>query len=207
VGKIVCKAPEEAKLAEWCLRWAKTKANKPLSEDAADLLLTLIGPEMGLLASEIEKLAVAVGNKPRIDPADVQEYVGRSRQADVFKILDDIAGGQPGEAFGLLTRLLDEGDDPLAILGPLTYQLRKLASIERFLSEGRPLPAAMDGAKIPKWDRVRDATNRQLKHLGRRRLMRLSEWLADLNFGLKGGNPLESRVQLERFLVQLAKGK
>lgn len=204
-GKIVCKAPDEAKLAEWCLRWAKTKARKPLTEEAADLLLTLIGPEMGLLASEIEKLAVAVGSKPQIDPNDVQQYVGRSRQADVFKILDDVAAGNSGEAIGLLTRLLDEGDDPLAILGPLTYQLRKLASIERFHSEGRPLAVAMDAAKVPKWDKVRDATTRQLKHLGRRRLMQMSEWLAELNFGLKGGSPLEPRVQLERFLVQLAK--
>jgi DNA polymerase III subunit delta len=206
-GKIVCKAPDEAKLADWCIRWARTNADKPLTDEAADLLLTLIGPEMGLLASEIEKLAVAIGNKQEIGPADVQQYVGRSRQADVFKILDDVGAGKPAEAISLLTQLLDEGDDPLAILGPMTYQLRKLASIDRFLSEEMSLASALDAAKVPKWDKVRDATNRQLKHLGRRRLMQLSEWLTDLNFGLKGGCPLEPRVQLERLLARLAKAR
>jgi DNA polymerase-3 subunit delta len=30
-------------------------------------------------------------------------------------------------------------------------------------------------------------------------------WLAELNAGLKGGDPLPERVQLERFIVQLAR--
>ena len=44
----------------------------------------------------------------------------------------------------------------------------------------------------------------QLKHLGRRRLDRLYDWLLEVDLGLKGGNPLPPAVQLERLVIRLA---
>ena len=70
---------------------------------------------------------------------------------------------------------------------------------------GMPLGPAMDAAGVPKWDKARIGCEKQLKHLGRRRLEKLTGWLADINLGLKGGNPLPERVQVERLVVQLAR--
>lgn len=204
-GKIACKAPDEEKLAGWCVRFAKSQGGKILTDESAELLLAFIGNGMGLLASEIEKLAVAVGNKATIDPPDVENYVSRTKAADVFRILDFVGQNKPGEAIKFLRQLYDEGDDPLAVLGPLSYQLRKLATIDRFVGEGQSVAAAMDAAKVPKWGNVRGATQQQLNHLGRRRLGQLTEWLAEVNVGLKGGSALTEEVQLERLLVRLAK--
>jgi DNA polymerase-3 subunit delta len=47
----------------------------------------------------------------------------------------------------------------------------------------------------------------QLRHLGRRRLNRLYEWLIDADGGLKGGSQLPKRTILERLVVQLARDK
>ena len=63
----------------------------------------------------------------------------------------------------------------------------------------------MDAAKVPAWPRARESYERQLRQLGRRRLEKLTEWLAEINLGLKGGNPLPERVQVERLVVQLAR--
>ena len=63
----------------------------------------------------------------------------------------------------------------------------------------------MDAAKVPGWDKARMAFERQLRHLGRRRLEKLIEWLTEINLGLKGGNPLPERIQVERLIVQLAR--
>ena len=44
-----------------------------------------------------------------------------------------------------------------------------------------------------------------MKHLGGRRLLKLTDWLVEINLGLKGGNALPERVQVERLVVMLAR--
>lgn len=204
-AKLVCKGPPPYKLAEWCVGWASGHHGKKLAPDAAELLVELVGSQMGLLDSELEKLAVAIGTKTSIDAADVDRLVGRSRAADVFRILDAVGEEKPAEALGVLGQLLEEGEDPLAILGPLTYQLRKLATVGRLLGQGYSLGPAMDKAGVPNWPKIRTGVERQVRYLGRRRLDQIPEWLVEINLGLKGGNPLPPRLQIERLIVKLAR--
>lgn len=204
-AKVGCKAPPAYKLGGWVREWAKAGHGKTLAADAADLLLDLVGPAMGLLDRELEKLAVAVGVKAGIEAADVARLVGRSSAADVFRILDAVGDGRPDAALGILERLFAEGEDPMAVLGPLTAQLRKLAAVGRLLAEGQALGPAMDAAKVPAWPAARQGFEKQVKWLGRRRLDQLTGWLVEINHGLKGGNPLPERVQVERLVVRLAR--
>ena len=163
---------------------------------------------MGLLDQELGKLAIGGG---RASPASARRTwsgsSGRSKSADVFRILDAIGEGKPGEALSILEELFAEGEDPMAVLGPLTAQLRKLAAVGRLhLAEGLPLgPGDGRGARCRPGPGLRESTERQLRHLGRRRLEKLTEWLTEINLGLKGGNPLPERVQVERLVVQLAR--
>lgn len=204
-AKIQCKAPPAYKVADWAANWAVAHHGKTLPPDAAGLLVDLVGPQLGLLDQELAKLATAVGPKPRIDPEDVDRLVGRSRSANVFRILDAVGEGRPAEALQVLAELFADGEDPLAVLGPLSAQLRKLAAVNRQVALGLSLGPAMDAAGVPKWPQARQATERQLRHLGRRRLDQLADWLVDINLGLKGGNPLPPRLQLERLVVKLAR--
>jgi DNA polymerase-3 subunit delta len=207
-AKIVCKAPPPYKLdalAAWCVGWAKSRHGKKLAADAAEVLVDLVGGAMGLLDQEIGKLTSAVGAKAAIAAEDVTSLVGRSKAAEVFKIMDAIGDGKPGEALSILEDLFAEGEDPMAVLGPLTAQLRKLAAVGRLVAEGMPLGPAMNAAKVPAWDKARESFEKQLRYLGRRRLDKLTEWLAEINLGLKGGNALPERVQVERLVVMLAR--
>jgi DNA polymerase-3 subunit delta len=77
--------------------------------------------------------------------------------------------------------------------------------VGREVFSGATLPTAMDRAGVPKWDKARQACERQVKHLGRRRLEKLYDWLVETNLGLKGGSPLPPRLQLERLVVRLAR--
>lgn len=207
-AKIACKTPPAYKIYElkpWLTEWAKTAHKKKLAPDAAELLLELVGSSMGLLDQELGKLAVAVGAKPGIAVEDVDRMVGRSKAADVFRILDAIGEGKPGVALSILEELFTEGEDPMGILGPLTAQLRKLAAVGRLTAEGQALGPAMDAAGVPRWPKARESCERQLKYLGRRRLDKLTDWLVEINLGLKGGNALPERVQVERLVVMLAR--
>jgi DNA polymerase-3 subunit delta len=207
-AKIVCKVPPPYKLNDllpWCTEWARTAHKKKLTPDAAQLLLELVGPSMGLLDQELGKLAVGVGSRPDIAAADVDALVGRSKAADVFRIMDAIGNGRPGEALSVLEELFTEGEDPMAVLAPLTGQLRKLAQVGRLMGERMPLGQAMDAAGVSRYAPHREAFERQLRHLGQRRLAKLTDWLVEINLGLKGGCALPERVQVERFVVTLAR--
>ncbi len=204
-AKLVCKAPSTDRLKGWCTSWCKAQYEKPITADAAEYLVELVGPHMGLLDQELAKLATSIGPAPTITGDHVDTYVARSRAANVFHILNAIGDGQPAKALGILNELFEEGEDPLAILGPLTAQLRKLAGVERGLKETGSLGPAMDKAGIPTWPQARQAAERQVKHLGRRRLVELPNMLVDINLGLKGGNPLPNRLQVERLVVKLAR--
>ncbi len=204
-AKVSCKAPSLAKLADWCCSWAKAGHKKKLGRDAAMMLLELVGTSMGQLDQELEKLAVAIGPKSEITGEDIHKLVGRSRAANVFQILDAVGDGKPQAAFTILHQLFAEGEDPLAILGALTSNLRKLATVGRHAALGQSLGPAMDAAGVASWPQARQSAERQIKHLGMRRLKELPEWLIEINLGLKGGSPLPPRMQLERLLVKLAR--
>lgn len=205
-AKIACKAPYENTLPKWCVGWAKSAYEKRLAPEAAELLVELVGPAMGLLDMELSKLSTAVGTAA-IEAADVDRLVGRSASADVFRILDAIGEGKPKAALAILEQLFAEGEDPMAVIGPLTAQLRKLAAVGRGVANKESLGQAMDNANVPRWEKARISAEKQVRWLGLRRLGQLTDWLVEINLGLKGGNALPERVQVERLIVKLARSR
>src|SRR5262249_20141353 len=120
---IACKAPRPAQLPAWCAQRAKSAYSKKLADPAARALLELIEPSLGLLDQELAKLATYVGTAAEITAEDVDTLVGRSRGADVFRILDAIGQGKAGEALAILQRALADGEEPIGILGAFSWQL------------------------------------------------------------------------------------
>lgn len=202
-GTVSCKAPASHKLPEWCARWAKQAHGKDMPLPAARLLVDLVGPEMGLLDQELAKLAVYVGKAPRLEQADVDRLVGSSRAESIWKIFDAVGAGHTGEALMILDTLLVQGEEPLRILGAFSMQLRRLAQAARLHFQGQALGTALEQAGIVPF--ARQAAEQQLRHLGRRRIDRLYDWLLEADLGLKGSSQLPPRALLERFVIRLAR--
>jgi DNA polymerase III subunit delta len=91
------------------------------------------------------------------------------------------------------------------VLAPLSWQLRGLAKAGRLNQQGVPLGRAIERAGF--WPSKRPEVEQQMRHLGRRRLSRLYDWLLEANSGLKGGSQLPGRTILERLVLQLAREK
>jgi DNA polymerase-3 subunit delta len=204
-GAISCKAPPIYKLPEWCMGWAKSCHGKELPLAAARLLVDLVGAEMGVLDQELTKLAIYVGSAPQIKTADVDKLVGSSRTQNTFKIFDAIGAGRAGEALAILGRLFDQGEEPLAILGAIGWQLRRLAKVVGLRRQGIPLYAAMERAGVQHF--AQQGIEQQLRHLGPQRADRLYDWLLETDFGLKGASQLPPRTLLERLVVRLARSQ
>lgn len=199
---IQCKAPAPHRLPEWCVQRATAGHGKPITLSAAQMLVELVGPEMGLLDQELAKLTAYVGSASKIDAGDVDKVVGNSRAENIWKIFDAIGSGQTAAALTILDRLLDQGEDPIRILGAFSMQLRRLAQCARLAIQGLPIPAALDKAGVPAW--AQKGCEQQLRHLGRRRASSLYDWLLEADLGMKGSSQLSPRTQLERLIIQLA---
>jgi len=203
---IACKSPETETLPQWCVNWCASKHKKQLSAQAAKLLVDLIGSEMGLLDMEMEKLSVYVGTAPKIDIRDVDQLVGRSRLESIWEIFNLIGAGKVAESLAYLSRLLDQGEDPMKLLGVVfSTRLRKTAQVARLHAQGVPLQDAMNRVGIPPF--ARQGEEQLMRHLGRRRLDRLYDWLLETDQGMKGGSALPPPVLLERLVVRLARAR
>lgn len=199
---IDCKAPKPYTLPGWCAEWSAARYQKKLPADAAQLLVDLAGADMGQLDQELQKLAIYVGDKTRIELADVDQLVGRSRSENTWKIFDALATGNPAHALQLLDRLLELGEEPMKMLGAFGSQLRRLAQAGRLVTQGMSMGAALAKVGFPPF--TVGGAEKQLRHLGRHRAARLYDWLLEINMGLRGGSPLPERTQFERLVLRLA---
>ncbi len=200
---LACKAPPAARLPEWCRGWCSARHGKELTPAAAQLLVDLVGAEMGQLDQEMEKLALYAGAAPRVEPADVDALVGQGRVENTWKIFELIGSGRAGEALTFLERLFEQGEDVHRLLGMFSHQLRRLAQAARLNARGTPLSAALSQAGVAPFA-VRTA-EAQVRHLGRRRLDALYDWLLQTDMGLKGSSALPPRTLLERLVVRIAR--
>ena len=78
-------ADEKRILFEQAERLLKS-AQKTIHKEAFELLVNKTGFQVGVFLSELEKVVVFLKDKPRIDPADVEEIVGRTKEDSVFDL-------------------------------------------------------------------------------------------------------------------------
>lgn len=205
---IQCKTPAGAQLGSWLVRWAKQSHGFQLTRPAADLLVDMVEPELGLLDQELAKLALLADPQGRVTPAQVGQAIGTWRAKTTWDMLDSVLDGNAQEAMVQLDRLLLAGEQPIAVLGKIAASLRRLAAATRLI---RSAEAA--GRRIALRDALRQAgvqpfvlekTQRQLRRLGRHRGAKLYRWLLQADLDLKGASHLPPRLILERLLVRLA---
>ncbi len=202
-AQVACKALGSRQLPSWCVQQAKSAYSKKLSSAASQLLVDLTEPSLGMLDQELAKLASYVGERTTIDVDDVDKLCGRSRAADVFRILAAIGEGKLGEGLDILHRLRDDEAEPIQVLGAFSWQLRKVAQAARLIKQGQSTGQAMANAGIAPFNSR--PLEQLMRHLGMRRLESLYDWLLEVDLGLKGNNPLPMWMQLEHFIVRLGK--
>jgi DNA polymerase-3 subunit delta len=201
-ASIACKALPPARAVDWCRHWATQRHEQSISAAAARLLVDLVGPELGLLDQELAKLSVFVGPGQGIGEKEVDLLVGNSSEANTFKVFDAIATGDIGAAMQVIDRVLAQGDEPLRVLGAFTYQLRNLVRIVRLTQQGHRIREAFDTLGVPPYGRTR--LEQLARHLGKKRIDRLYQWLIETDQALKSSSQLPERVLLERLVARLA---
>ncbi len=123
-----------AALGGW-IRGRVKEGQGTISPEAVRMLASLVGENLWVLASEIEKLLLYTAGR-RIDEGDVKEVVSYAREANVFTMVDALIEGRAARAAPLLHQLLQEGDTAPYLLVMITRQLRLLVQSKELSLQG-----------------------------------------------------------------------
>jgi DNA polymerase-3 subunit delta len=123
-----------AALGGW-IRERVKEGKGTISPEAVRMLASLVGENLWVLASEIEKLLLYTMGR-RIDEGDVKQVVSYAREANVFTMVDALIEGRAARAAPLLHQLLQEGDTAPYLLVMITRQLRLLVQSKELSLQG-----------------------------------------------------------------------
>jgi DNA polymerase-3 subunit delta len=114
---------------------------KRLVPAARDVILRRAGADLALLASELEKLCLAVGERDSIGEDDVRRNVLDMAESWIFDFTGALSSRQIARALPLLRGLFDHGEPPLRLLAMIVREVRLLLVARECL----------DGALRGKW--------------------------------------------------------
>jgi DNA polymerase-3 subunit delta len=208
---IECKAPNERQLKTWLTKRAKSEHQVRLEAAAADLLLELVPPELGILVQEVAKLALTADDDRVIDVQLVRENVGGWRARTTWDMIDAAADGRAADAIAQLDRLIAAGEKPHGLLPQIASSLRRFATATSLIDaadarkQKLPLRNALSQAGVLPF-KLNDA-ERQLRQIGRGRAAQLTRWLLAADLAIKSHNSADdaARIELERLIVRLAR--
>lgn len=119
--------------------WAKSRL-KELKTTADDSVLSqiigLVGTDVQTLFNELDKLASAVADTGRITSVIVDELIGRSRELSNFELGDHLLANNRKRALETLHRLLDDGAEPVMLIGLIAGNYHRLALAKHLLAKG-----------------------------------------------------------------------
>ncbi|HUR97142.1 MAG TPA: DNA polymerase III subunit delta [Pyrinomonadaceae bacterium] len=204
------KAVEFADLKdEELVAWARTKikdAGSEIDERGLRLLVSLVGPNVRRLTIEIEKLSTAALPDRFISSELIESLVANSREVSNFDLTDYLFAGRKKEALKTLHKILDDGSEPLALLGLISYNVRRLLMAKEAMSQG------LDRGEVARIAKLRYSDQENFLATARRTdagkltgaIRRLAETDLAVKTSIGGSGPAGARLQIEMLVAELA---
>lgn len=122
---------KEREMPLWLIGKAKEKGYA-LSESTANYLLGIIGPDLGMLSSEIDKLMLL--GKKEVGEKEIDEIVEAKRSYSAFALVDALRARDAERALRIC-RVLLETEEPFSILGALNWQYSQFLAVRKTAAE------------------------------------------------------------------------
>jgi len=113
---------------------------KPIEPSAADLLSFLIGNNLQELSSQIEKLVVFAGSRPRITLEDVRAVASSSKAFTVFELARYLCARDLPNTLKSLDTLFRNGEETPMMIGALSRHFRQLWRVRELLDRKSAKP-------------------------------------------------------------------
>lgn len=163
------------------------------SPDASRYLVDHLGEDRLVTRSEIEKLALYVGDGGRVDLDDAVVSVGDSAALELDDAVMAAAEGDMARLDRVLGRVFQEGESPVAVARALLRHLHRLHAMAARVSTGAPVEDVMRAARPPIFFKHQDGIRRQLGQWHEPALRTALERLAQAEIQMKTtGLPAET---------------
>jgi DNA polymerase-3 subunit delta len=110
--------------------WARTRINdlgSNIDDNALRHLITLTGADLRRLSNEIAKLSTAALPDKRISTELIDSLVANTGEIGQWDFLNHLNAGRKRGALAALKKMLDDGEEPLMILGQIAGSYRRNA--------------------------------------------------------------------------------
>jgi DNA polymerase-3 subunit delta len=158
-GQVIEHKAANVNVARFAIETAQA-AGKKLSIQDANVLVEWLGTDLGRVRSEVEKLALFVGNVGTIHANDIRECSALLGEAEIWGLTGAIASKNVDGALATLHRLTAAGDDARRLLGMIAWQMREIVKLSELVAAGVP------DAEIRKQGRVRFEVLRAVRTAG-----------------------------------------
>jgi len=185
-------------LGDWVQGRIKEGGGK-ISPAALKLLVGLVGTDLWVMSSEIDKL-LAYCSGQVISEDNVKQLTSYTREANIFALVDAILEGRSSQAQQLLHRLLRDGASPSYILAMITRQLR-LIVLAKDRGRKRSQPGISDSLESIS-DYSLEKALKQGKAFSLERIKKAYDKLLEADVGIKTGK-YEGDLALDLLVVEL----
>ena len=190
-------APKGRSLVTW-LKQRGVEHKLKLDDRGAWSLIDAVGAELRGLDSALEQLVAAHGEGARVGVKEVRRAFPRLADERTFAFTDAVGERSLPVAMTSLRRLLEQGDEPLALFGVLNGHLRRLLRARRYAPEGAG--AVGDALGMPEW-RARRMVKQALAYR-EEELVRAMGIMAEADLDMKGEFP-SPEAALERAVIRI----
>lgn len=188
--------------------WARQELRKndaEMDERTIRHLIAMIGPDARRLTIEIKKLATSALPSKTIGIDLVDDLVANSSENENFALSNALTSNDPRRILRVLKKDLDNGGEPLALVGLLSYHYRRMLIAKDLMESGVDLPTVKKNAKIfGNPESFLAATRRTDKKCLEHAVIRLAETDLAIKTSVAGSAPKGPRMLLETLVCELA---
>jgi DNA polymerase-3 subunit delta len=213
IAKLLLEKSQAVEFAEFnddeMIAWAKMKLkdlNAEADERALRHLVGLVGGNARRLMNELKKLSVAALPDSLITYELVESLVPDSRAISNFDLTDSLLAKNKTHSLQILKKILDEGAEPLMLLGLIASNFRRLLMSKELMRSGVERREVARVMKLP-YSKQEDflATARRIETEKLTRIMkRIAETDVAIKTSIGGGGTVGSRLQIEMLVCELA---
>jgi len=170
---------------------------------AIDLLAESVGSELSALENEIEKIYLYTADRTdkTVSAQDVLSCIGFSKEQNPFELANLILACQRQKAVLLVDKLVDDGEEPVAILAKMTFPILKMARIRRLFDAGFSSSEIVHAAGLFPWEsRLANNANR---FPSAECFTQTLNRIIDADAGFKSGENLDPKITFKRILLTL----
>ena len=196
---------DDGELTNWAREKFKATGTE-IDEQALRHLIALVGNEASRVENEAEKLSTADLPERRVPMELIDPLVPNSRELTNFELTDNLVSKNRKRALDVLKKILDDGAEPLMILGLISYNYRRLVMAKDLMLRGA------DRGEVARVLRLRYSDQENFLAAARRaemdQLTRVLARLAETDLAIKtsigGSGPQGARIQIEVLVCELA---